>query len=210
MADLFTKDEKALLGELINMSFGLAASLIGDMLNSYVDLKIPRLEVLKGEEFEKFINAQLEKDKQFYVSKQNFSSDFNGETVFVISDVAAKDLTALMHRNLDIPSENLSDNDILNAILETTNIITSSCIGQLNEFLKFEVIFTPPSLALRESSYIAKYNENLEYDNVIVIETALDLQEEEIKGYLFILTDERFATSLRTAMENMGEQGFFG
>ena len=210
MPNILENEEKVLLGELINMSFGLAASLIGDMLSSYVDLKIPELNIISGDEFESLIAERLDSKKKYYVSRQMFSSDFNGESLFAIDEDSAHDLSKLMYKNLEIEKDELTKDDVLNSLLETTNILTSSCIGQLNEFMKFEVLFTPPSLALGNSSYITQYNRNMEYKHVIVIETMLDLQEEQISGYLFILTDERFVQLLKETMKNMGETGFFG
>jgi len=202
-------EDKSFLAELINMSFGISASLIGDMFNTYVDLKIPDLNVISGEEFKEFLSKKLDMQKKYFVSRQMFSSDFNGESLFMIDEESAYDLSKLVYKNLAIEKDELTQEDVLNSLLETTNILTSSCIGQLNEFMKFEVLFTPPSLTLQESGYIAKFNRNLEYKHVIVIDTLLDLQEEQIEGYLFILTDERFMNLLRQTKENLGKNGLF-
>lgn len=210
MNNIIEDDEKNFLTELINMSFGLSASLIGDMFNSYVDLKIPSLNIIVGDEFEEFISKKFDIDKKYFISRQMFSSDFNGESTFVIDEKSAYELSRLMYKNLGIENDRLNEDDVLNSLLETTNILTSSCIGQLNEFMEFEVLFTPPSVALHDSGYITKYNDNLEYKHIIVIDTLLDLQDEHIEGYLFILTDEKFMDLLKKTMKNLGENGLFG
>lgn len=64
--------EKDALREIINISFGLSASLIGDMIDEYVDLQVPNIETIPIYKLHDTIVNSLEKPGSIFVTKQRF------------------------------------------------------------------------------------------------------------------------------------------
>ncbi len=201
MSDLILNQEQEdVLKELINISFGLAASLIGDMLHSYVHLHVPKIEVFDIKELPSLINSKFENSGNYYITKQLFRGGFGGETIFILGRESAYKFSELL-----IQSQDLEPDDIKSSMLEIANIITSACIGQLNEFILNHVFFEAPIIDVIDLNSSNRVIENhaFDYQNVIVIETTIDLQDANIKGYMFILSDEESFRFLKNALNRI-------
>lgn len=194
---MFNPSQEDTLKELINISFGVAASLIGDLLESHVKLHIPEISTIPIQNFESKMLELSEGEEQFYLTKQRFIGSFNGEVIFLFTPTSAKSFCNLLLKQ----EERLSEADTKSSILELTNIITSACISQLCEIIHGQTIFQVPSIEKRTVSFLNKYEKIVGYDNVIVIKTALDVKKENILGHMFILLNNRILEDLQRIME---------
>lgn len=185
------------LKELINISFGLAASLIGDMLENPALLHVPEISNIDIQKLDAKIVEVLDNSQEFYITKQRFLGSFNGEVLFVFNTRAADVFSSLLLRQ----SEQPDDADIKSSILELTNIITSACIGKFCEMIAGETIFKVPTIEKREVALLEKYEKIIGYDNVIVIKTALDIEQENILGHMFILLNNETISHLKETMD---------
>ena len=79
----FNPQQEDVLKELINVSFGLSASLIGDMLDNYAKLHIPEISSIDVQKLDEKIIELLANQEDFYLTKQRFLGSFNGEVLFV-------------------------------------------------------------------------------------------------------------------------------
>lgn len=193
----FNPEQQDILKELINMSFGLSASLIGDMLDNPARLHIPEISNIKIENFNAKITELLGKNEDFYLTKQRFLGSFNGEVLFVFDSTSAQVFSTLL-----LQQENeVDDSDIKSSILELTNIITSACIGKFCEIIHGETIFKVPSIEKRALSLMNSYPKSEGYHNVIVIKTALDIEQENIIGHMFILLDNAMLEHLKHTID---------
>lgn len=194
----FNSQQEDILKELINVSFGLSASLIGDMLDNHAKLHIPDISNIGIHNLDNKIIEVLEEDSEFYLTKQRFLGSFNGEVLFVFNRYSAS-----VFSNLLLKQENSDESDIKSSILELTNIITSACIGKFCEIIHGETIFKVPSIEKREISEMDKYDKIEGYDNVIVIKTALDIEKENILGHMFILLNNEMLSHLRNTIDEI-------
>ena len=192
----FDISQEDTLKELINISFGLAASLIGDMLENPALLHVPEISNIDIQKLDAKIVEVLDNSQEFYITKQRFLGSFNGEVLFVFSTRAADVFSSLLLRQ----SEQPDDADIKSSILELTNIITSACIGKFCEMIEGETIFKVPTIERRDVALLDKYEKIVGYDNVIVIKTALDIEQENILGHMFILLNNETIGHLKEIM----------
>lgn len=198
-AIIFNPSQEDTLKELINISFGVAASLIGDLLESHVKLHIPEISTIAIQDFDAKILELLGEEDQFYLTKQRFIGSFNGEVIFLFTPASAKSFCNLLLKQ----DERLNEADTKSSILELTNIITSACISQLCEIINGQTIFQVPSIEKRNITFLDKYEKIVGYDNVIVIKTALDVEQENILGHMFILLNNRMLEHLQYIMEGL-------
>lgn len=192
----FDISQEDTLKELINISFGLAASLIGDMLENPALLHVPEISNIDIQKLDAKIVEVLDNSQEFYITKQRFLGSFNGEVLFVFNTRAADVFSSLLLRQ----SEQPDDADIKSSILELTNIITSACIGKFCEMIEGETIFKVPTIERRDVALLDKYEKIVGYDNVIVIKTALDIEQENILGHMFILLNNETIGHLKEIM----------
>ena len=194
----FNQQQEDILKELINVSFGLSASLIGDMLDNYAKLHIPEISNIDIHDLDDKMIEVLEDDSEFYLTKQRFLGSFNGEVLFVFNNYSARAFC-----NLLLKQEVTDEGDIKSSIMELTNIITSACIGKFCEIIHGETIFKVPSIEKREISEMDKYDKIEGYDNVIVIKTALDIEKENILGHMFILLNNEMLEHLKSTIDKL-------
>ncbi|NCD12904.1 MAG: chemotaxis protein CheC [Epsilonproteobacteria bacterium] len=194
----FNAQQEDVLKELINVSFGLSASLIGDMLDNHARLHIPEISSIVIEELNDKIIEVLEEKYDFYLTKQRFLGSFNGEVLFVFNTYSARAFS-----NLLLQQEVMDEGDIKASILELTNIITSACIGKFCEIIDGETIFKVPSIEKREIARMETYDKIEGYENVIVIKTALDIEKENILGHMFILLNNQMLEQLKRTIDKL-------
>ncbi len=198
MVQHFNPQQEDILKELINVSFGLAASLIGDMLDNYAKLHLPEISSIDILNLNGKIIEVLGRENEFYLTKQRFLGSFNGEVLFVFNPYSAHVFTHLL-----LQQTTCDDNDIKSSILELTNIITSACIGKFCEIIHGETIFKVPSIEKRDVLEMDKYDKIEGYDNVIVIKTALDIEKENILGHMFILLNNEMLEQLKQTIDRL-------
>lgn len=194
----FNPQQEDVLKELINVSFGLAASLIGDMLENHAKLHIPDISNIDIHNLDQKIIEVINNEDEFYLTKQRFLGSFNGEVLFIFNNDSAHAFS-----NLLLQQEVLDESDVKSSILELTNIITSACIGKFCEIIDGETIFKVPSIEKRETSHMSTYDKIEGYDNVIVIKTALDIEKENILGHMFILFNNEMLEHLKSTIDKL-------
>ncbi len=198
MTHYFNPQQEDVLKELINVSFGLSASLIGDMLDNHAKLHVPEISSIDILNLDDKIVEILEEKYDFYLTKQRFLGSFNGEVLFVFNTYSAQAFS-----NLLLKQSSSDESDIKASILELTNIITSACIGKFCEIIDGETIFKVPSIEKREIARMDEYDKVEGYDNVIVIKTALDIEKENILGHMFILLNKHMLEHLKKTIDKL-------
>ncbi|MCF6339739.1 MAG: chemotaxis protein CheC [Sulfurimonas sp.] len=176
----FNDDEKDVLQELINIAYGNATAIVADILDAFASLSVPIIEVMTiNELLFKFNNF---KHSSYFFSTQAFIGDFSGECAFFINEESANNLA----KHLDI--DNVADLD--DAILELTNILTSSLTMRLAQEMHTEVTYSLPNISKIPLSELSNSKTLQYYSQVIVIDTKLNFKEQHIDGQIFILTKD--------------------
>ena len=191
-----TEDEKDVLQELMNIAYGSATAVVADMLEAFASLSIPNIKIMTVSELLK--TFQELKSSSYFFSSQAFSGEFNGESAFFINEESANNLA--IHLEL----ENRADLD--DAILELTNVLTSSLTTKLAQEMETEVSFSLPNILkipLEEMEGVETFQL---YSQVIVIDTNLNFQDQKINGKIFILTKDESILWLKTKLNTILDQ----
>jgi len=188
-----TEDEKDVLQELMNVAYGNATAVVADMLDAFASLSMPNIKILPVSELlDTFFQL---KNESYFFSTQAFSGEFNGESAFFINEESANNLAK--HLKLE------DEDELHDAILELTNILTSSLTTKLAHEMDTEVGFSLPSIskvALKEVSGVETFQL---YSQVIVIDTDLNFKDQKINGKIFILTKDESIQWLKTKLNSI-------
>ena len=191
-----TEDEEDVLQELMNIAYGSATAVVADMLEAFASLSIPNIKIMTVNELLKTFHEL--KSASYFFSTQAFSGEFNGESAFFINEESATNLAT--HLEL----ENREDLD--DAILELTNVLTSSLTTKLAQEMETEVSFSLPNILkipLEEMEGVETFQL---YSRVIVIDTNLNFQDQKINGKIFILTKDESIQWLKTKLNTILDQ----
>lgn len=190
-----TDDEKDALQELMNIAYGNATAIVADMLDAFASLSIPNITITSINDI---LNTFSElKNTSYFFATQAFNGEFNGECAFFINQESANNLST--HLELE-ESEDLED-----AILELTNILTSSLTTKLAQEMGTEVSFSLPSISKIPLEELNESESFQQYSQVIVIDTNLNFKDQKIDGKIFILTKDESIQWLKTKLNSILE-----
>lgn len=181
-----TEDEKDCLQELMNVAYGNATAAITEILDAYAKLSIPKIQIINSSELKAHLSRELNLDVEHLVSLQQINGTISGENMFVIDKQSAINIAY----KFGLSEDEINDNELLDIVLEITNILSSSTISKLAEDIDTNVSFSAPSIKSLTSinqlnnSFISKY------EKVIIISTELKFEDLNIHAELFILTSD--------------------
>ena len=179
-----SEDEKDCLQELMNVAYGNATAAITEILDAYAKLSIPKIQIINSSELKAHLSRELNLDVEHLVSLQQINGTISGENMFVIDKQSAINIAY----KFGLSEDEINDNELLDIVLEITNILSSSTISKLAEDIDTNVSFSAPSIKSLTSinqlnnSFISKY------EKVIIISTELKFEDLNIHAELFILT----------------------
>jgi len=191
-----TEDEKDVLQELMNIAYGKATAVVADMLEAFASLSIPNIKIMTTEELLK--TFEVLKNSSYFFSSQAFSGDFNGESAFFINEESANNLA----KHLELESRD----DLDDAILELTNVLTSSLTTKLAQQMGTDVSFSLPNILKVPLEEIEDVTSFQLYSQVIVIDTDLNFKDQKINGKIFILTKDESISWLKTKLNTILEE----
>jgi len=190
-----TEDEQDVLQELMNVAYGNATAVVAEMLDAFASLSIPNIKVMETSEL--LHQFQSLKGESYFFSTQAFVGEFSGESAFFIDNVSAKNLST--HLELE------SEEDLDDAILELTNVLTSSLTTRLAQEMDTQVKFSLPSISKIPLAEISNNQTFQQYSQVIVIDTQLNFEDQKINGEIFILTKDGSIQWLKNQLNSILE-----
>lgn len=204
MKNILNEDRKDALTELMNISYGMATSLISDSIEAHANLHVPEIHIVGTEGLENYVNSKTLKENDYYISVQVFINKLDGESIFLIDENSAEQVSNMF---MDTSGESVeSEEDIVSSIHELSNILTSACVGKIAELLGLEVFFHPPAIDRQSGEKIAEYKNFEKFSKIIVVETVLDFKQEKIHGLLMFLLKESSFDHLLIALDKYIEQ----
>lgn len=200
----FSEDHLDILRELMNIAMGNATASIADLLQAFGKMHIPDIMISDMEGLHGYLHRTVPADQRSYVTKQLFGGTFSGEFLFVISESSALNLG---HHLYDIGTP--SQGDILDAVIELTNILSATMISRLTEELNTRVQFFVPSTEVVEGNDLISPEDRLNYHRIIIIiSTQMEFENQQISGHIFILTKGEMILRLKELIDRKLEELF--
>lgn len=199
--DDFSSDHLDVLKELMNIAMGNATASIADLLQAFGTMHIPHLAITDMDGLKNYIDEALGCDEKYYVTKQLFGGVIGGEFIFVMTKKSAENLGNYFY---DVSKPN--DADIMDAVIELTNILSSTIISRLTEELKTKVQFFAPSTEIVAGNLLIGYEETLNYHKIIIVSTVMEFQSHKISGQIFILAQDETIVRLRELIDQKLEE----
>jgi chemotaxis protein CheC len=198
----FSEDHIDLLKEFMNIAVGNATASIADLLNAFGTMHIPNITISDMEGLDLYIKNSIPDNQEHYVTKQLFGGIFSGEFLFVISENSA----IRLGRHLYDVTQEPTNEDIHDAVIELTNILSTTIISRLTEELNTKVQFFVPSTEMIKGNSFIGQDELLNYHKIIIISTEMIFEHQQIGGKIFILTKDDMIYRLKTLIEKKLEE----
>ena len=181
-----TEDEKDCLQELMNVAYGSATAAITEILDAFAKLSIPKIQIINSSELTVYLSNELNLEVDHLISLQQINGTLSGENMFVIDKESAINIAY----KFGLTEDEINDEELLDIVLEITNVLSSSTISKLAEDIDTNVSFSAPSIKILKSTDQINSLIIPKYEKVIIISTELKFEDLNICAELFILTSD--------------------
>lgn len=196
-----TEDQLDCLQELINIAYGSATAAISNILDAFATLSIPQISIIDTKDLKNHLLKSIKLKDSHFISSQILNGKIAGESLFIISESSAIN----MAKEFGLEDEEINKNEISDIILEITNILSSATISKFASEMNTTVSFSPPQIHVLESikEFDNKYLEK--YQNVIIIKTRLNFENQNIDAEFLLLTKDNSIVFIKDMLDKILE-----
>lgn len=188
--------------EAANIGGGHAATALTQMLGKEVGVEVPKLDVIPIEATSNLLGEDF---GIAVAALTKFFGDATGRNLFIMHDDDAKILVNIL-LNRDMDTEVEFENMEVSTLEEVANILSSSYLSALSEFLGLMLIPSVPGITRDDfraivSSVYLEFSEDEEY--VFCVETHFHFKEpkRDLEAYLLLIPDNESLTTILKAMK---------
>ncbi|MGM0575965.1 MAG: chemotaxis protein CheC [Myxococcota bacterium] len=198
----FSEDDYDVLREIANVAMGRAAADLAELLGVFVELTVPRLEVVSGDDLLVRLQDTAEKFDEVSAIRQSFTSAVDGEVITLFNQAVVSTVADLLgyEGRLDPAKER-------EVLLDVSNILVGACLNGMGGLMNTEMRFGAPSLLcewMDVRRFLAKMfaPERLDWEYTLVIKIAFALEEREFKSDLLVFLSERSVGVVGASIES--------
>lgn len=200
-----TEDQRDALQEITNIAMGQAASSLATLLDTFVNLSVPRINVVGVEKVSKSICDLVGRDKEVTAVRQSFQGYLRGEAIVIFGQDGCSELADLMGYD-----EALDRSAEIELLLDVTNVLVGACLGGIIEQLKGvaksgssgELSFSAPSLmaeAVPAEEVIDPVK--LTWSHALLMEVNFTLEKRNFISHLIMLMPEQAIDKMRGILD---------
>jgi chemotaxis protein CheC len=206
-SDIISEEEKEILQEIMNIAFGKAASDLAEVINIFVVLSVPYIEMLNAQDLPEYLKLQVREYERISIVEQNFWGDFKGSAFLVFQASAGRELVSLFGDASDEYGSESIDALEKETLMEVGNILIGACVGKLSELLGDAVTYSPPRVITENSPNDAIPANIFESGaSAIVLKTVFCFNERNVHGFLFLVTSHDSILWLKKSLVTFMEQ----
>jgi chemotaxis protein CheC len=204
MTETLTELEIDSLQEIMNIAFGSAAAGLAEVVDVFVQLSSPRVEVLQIEELEAHLVAHVPSWETARVVEQHYRGESDGVALLVFPHGAEHQLVSLFQPDRDALMESDTILELEKEVLmEVGNILIGACVGRLFDLLKRTVTYLPPrTTGGHVFSDLVRSGAFARDDFAITIQTRFDFDDREVSGRLFLVNRQNSLAALKDALSD--------
>jgi chemotaxis protein CheC len=192
------KESLDAITEIINIGVGRSASLLNQMTNSNIRLRVPKIFVIRFKELAD-TNWSLFGEDVLSTVMLEFQGNFSGLTAILFPPESAASLVMLLSGENDPKAE--MDAIRVETLKEVGNIIINSVMGSISNVLAQHLSFSLPVYYEGKPSSIASTRRTIGDDDcVIVAHTQFMIESRNIEGKILILLE---VGSLESLVESL-------
>jgi len=205
--DTISEEEKEILQEIMNIAFGKAAADLAEVINIFVVLSVPYIQMLKAHDLPEYLKTQISEYDRISIVEQNFWGDFKGSAFLVFQASAGRELVSLFGDDSEDFGSDSSDALEKETLMEVGNILIGACVGKLSELLGDAVTYSPPRVVTENTPNDAIPASIFDCNSsAIVLKTLFCFNERNVNGFLFLVTSHDSILWLKKSLVTFMEQ----
>jgi len=204
---IFTANERDILQEVMNIGFGKASADLAEVIDIYVVLSVPEVALLDASELAGYIGGEIRDFERISVVEQSFMGRFQGVALLIFPSEAGRKLISILGQEDEqtaLHSVALLERETL---MEVGNILIGACVGKLAELLDDQIAYSPPRVLVEDDPRETVTRDMFNPDSTaIVMRTLFSFENENISGYLFLITRNESIAWMVSALHSFMER----
>lgn len=195
------EDQRDALQEVTNIAMGQAASKLAELLNSFVEISIPRIKQPPPNEVGQAVTEMVGAGTLVSAVRQSFMGEMQGEALIIYGQEGCNDLADLMGYESDI-----DPGSEMELLLDIGNILIGACLNGIAEVLHSSLSFTAPSLLAHKALVDNLIKpEHLALKNALLIEVNYRLHQRNFYCHMVALMPDEAIERLQVSVDHFLE-----
>jgi chemotaxis protein CheY-P-specific phosphatase CheC len=170
--------------EMANVAMGQAGESLATMLDEFINLPIPNVNLITNNELHMAITDIQRNEQVSAVSKGFIGSGINGEALVIFNESNFTNMVKLLKYDKTVGSETLE----LEALMDVSNILIGACLNALSEQLHVTFSHNHPIILGRHCDLDDILKSNIKkQDKILAIEIAYSIKSQNINFDLLLL-----------------------
>jgi chemotaxis protein CheY-P-specific phosphatase CheC len=181
-----SEDERDCFQEITNVAMGQAADRLARLLNVYVVLPVPNVNIIEVNEFAMTLKA-LENAKSVSAVCQGFiGAGIAGEALLIFNDASFEDISQLLDYSND-----LNAHEELEMLMDVANVLNGACIQGIGNQLDIDFSQSHPTVLGQHCAISDLINEQqARWQRTMAIEINYTIEDRNINCDLLLLFTE--------------------
>jgi len=201
------QEEMDAFKEVINIGMGKAGAALSEILEGFVSLKVPEVQLLELDNLIHVLEKSVADFSSINMSKQSFVDQIRGEILFIFAPIAYERLGKILgFENL----QDLTANRKSELILEISNSLSSACLFGLSNQLGLSVALKPPNMVCLEEApdkIKAKVfgGKKPSWDHTLLIKIEFSMSDIQFNCEILVFVAEDSILPLKNALNTLLE-----
>ncbi len=172
--------------EVTNVAMGQAASLLAKVLDAFVVMPIPNVNMIEISELQMAINSATDRDYTSAVCQGFIGGGLAGEAMLLFSDSSYDDMAKMMHFEGE-----MDDTAEIELLMDLTNILIGACIKGIADQFDIDLSVGHPIVLGRHmaSKDVIKKG-NSKWKSTLAIDLQIAIENKNINANLMLLFTE--------------------
>lgn len=170
--------------EMANVAMGQAGEKLAQMLDEFIDLPIPNVNLIETPELHMAIAEIRRNDRVSAISQGFISAGINGEALVIFNDASFASMVKLLKYKHTALSEQLE----IEALMDVSNILVGACLNALSEQLHVNFTHNHPIILGRHCDLDELLSNNVSrWNKVMAVEIGYSIKSRGVSFDLLLL-----------------------
>ena len=196
---VLTEDQRDALQEIANLAMGQAATRLATLLDTFIELSVPRVRVVRVEDAARTLRDMTGIDEHVIAVRQGFRSDIKGEALVIYRSSGVGNLCALVNDPyVHSAYESVSQTELM---FDVANVLTGACVSCIMNQLDRTPIFSAPGLLGEKLALEDVFHADvLAWRTALLLEVNFSLEDKTFRAHLVMLMAEESIRRMNEAL----------
>jgi chemotaxis protein CheC len=197
-----SEDQRDALQEVANLAMGQAATRLARLLDSFIELSVPRVKLVAVSEAANALREMTGIDDTVSAVRQGFRSDIKGEALVICRSDGVEQLCSLVNDPYARSSyESVSQTELM---FDVANLLTGACVSSILDQLGRTPVFSAPGLLGDAMTLDEVFQPGvLQWEVALLVEVNFALEDQSFRAHLVMLMAEESIRHMNGALDEL-------